>query len=210
MQNENTTHSLTLQGTFCRDAGRSSASGGAQALKKAPLEGGGATKVWRRGAAAVPTGARKERRPWKPAEPAAASAAATLPATPACTPLTPSSLLPSARAWLHSFCHASHGEAVEVHWQTRSVRQADAEEEEGGEVEGRHTRSWTARWCSSGSSQKLCASAPHAAPHGGAAAAAASDATTRSARARAAAASRREPARGRPRPAAQPPARGRA
>ena len=109
--------------------------------------------MWRRGAAAVPTGARKERRPWKPAEPAAASAAATLPATPACTPLTPSSLLPSARAWLHSFCRASHGEAVEVHWQTRSVRQADAEEEEGGEVEGRHTRSWTARWCSSGSSQ---------------------------------------------------------
>ena len=71
--------------------------------------------MWRKGAAAVPTGARKERRPWKPAEPAAASAAATLPATPACTPLTPSSLLPSARAWLHSFCRASHGEAVEVH-----------------------------------------------------------------------------------------------
>ena len=33
-------YSLTLQGTFCRDAGMSSASGGAQALKKAPREGG--------------------------------------------------------------------------------------------------------------------------------------------------------------------------
>ena len=32
------------------------------------MRGWGATKVWRKGAAAVPTGARKERRPWKPAE----------------------------------------------------------------------------------------------------------------------------------------------
>ena len=56
-------------------------------LRKRQERGGCHRQVWRKGAAAVPTGARKERRPWKPAEPAAARAAATLPATPARTPL---------------------------------------------------------------------------------------------------------------------------
>ena len=66
-------------------------------------------------------GARKERRPWKPAEPAAASAAATLPATPACTPLTPSSLLPSARAWLHTIVDSK---VVQL-WQQQKQRNKD-------------------------------------------------------------------------------------
>ena len=64
--NKNTTHSLTLQGTFCEMQGGAQPWEELRRLKKRQ-DRGGATKVWRRGAAAVPTGARKERRPWKPA-----------------------------------------------------------------------------------------------------------------------------------------------
>ena len=62
----NGTHNFTLQGAFCEMQGGAQPWEELRRLKKR-RDRGGATKVWRRGAAAVPTGARKERRPWKPA-----------------------------------------------------------------------------------------------------------------------------------------------